>query len=168
MKSNMRKWFGLVSAIIAYYILHEGGHILMALLFGAYRGLRFVGIWGVQVMVNTAKMTDFKLAIFSSAGAIIAIFSGYLLVIFMNSIISSQSKVFKAAGYYITLALLMIDPLYLSLLYPFFGGGDMNGILRFGIPELVARGFFFTIGIANLYLIVTKVLPAYKQSFANK
>lgn len=39
-----------------------------------------------------------------------------------------------AALYYITIALLLLDPLYLSVLCGLFGGGDMNGIALL-LPE---------------------------------
>lgn len=49
------------------------------------------------------------------------------------------------------MVMLLLDPLYLSILCGFFGGGDMNGISLL-VPEAMAR-----IGYG--------VLPAYTQAF---
>ena len=51
-----------------------------------------------------------------------------------------KSKNFKACMYYITIAMLLLDPLYLSILCGFFGGGDMNGITLL-LPEWLAGSF---------------------------
>ena len=72
----------------------------------------------------------------------------------------------KACTYYITIALLMIDPLYLSLLCGFFGGGDMNGI-KLLIPEVVARIAYGVILLVNAWVFVKIVLPKYKLAFAD-
>ena len=68
--------------------------------------------------------------------------------------------------YYITIAMLLIDPLYLSILCGFFGGGDMNGISLL-IPEEVARILYGIILLINITVFVKIVLPKYKQAFLN-
>ena len=60
--------------------------------------------------------------------------------------------------YYITIAMLIIDPLYLSILCHFFGGGDMNGIVLF-IPEIFARIIYGLILVFNIILFfIAKLL----------
>lgn len=50
---------------------------------------------------------------------------------------TARSRLLRAVLYYITIALLLIDPLYLSILCGLFGGGDMNGIALL-LPEWAA------------------------------
>ena len=69
--------------------------------------------------------------------------------------------------YYITIALLLLDPLYLSILCGFFGGGDMNGISLL-CPEWIARSAFAVLLIINGWIFWKQVLPAYKESFSNE
>ena len=66
--------------------------------------------------------------------------------------------------YYITIAMLLIDPVYLSVLCGFFGGGDMNGI-SLVVPETVARILYGIILLINIAVFVKIVLPKYKQAF---
>jgi hypothetical protein len=66
---------------------------------------------------------------------------------------------------YITIAFLLLDPLYLSILCGFFGGGDMNGIDLL-CPEWAARCLFGVLLIANALVFWKRVLPVYKKSFA--
>ena len=68
--------------------------------------------------------------------------------------------------YYITSAMLLIDPLYLSILCSFFGGGDMNGISLI-VPEAAARILYGIILLINIAVFVKMVLPKYKQAFLN-
>ena len=69
--------------------------------------------------------------------------------------------------YYITIALLLLDPLYLSVLCGFFGGGDMNGISML-IPKLVARMGYGVLFIINIVIFFKIVLPKYKEAFGVK
>lgn len=65
----------------------------------------------------------------------------------------------------IFLILLLIDPLYLSALCGLVGGGDMNGIALI-CPEWAARCFFGAVLLINGVAFWKRVLPAYRQSFA--
>ena len=64
-----------------------------------------------------------------------------------------------------TVALLLLDPLYLSLLCGLFGGGDMNGIALL-VPELAARLGFGVLLILNALALFKRVLPVYSRSFS--
>ena len=66
--------------------------------------------------------------------------------------------------YYITLALLFIDPIYLSIGYKFVGGGDMNGI-QLMIPENIASILFGILLIINIFIFIKIELPKYKLGF---
>lgn len=165
LSTNSRKWFGLICAILLYYIIHEGSHVIIALLYGVFEKVRILGL-GVQVVANTEILTDFQTAIFCVVGSISTLLVAYLLVLFTNKIVSNKNKIFKAICFYTTLAFLLLDPLYLAIIYKFFGGGDMNGIVLFGIPEIVIQLIYGTIAIINIFLIIKKIYPAYKKSFS--
>ncbi len=66
--------------------------------------------------------------------------------------------------WYVTLALLLIDPVYLSLLCRFVGGGDMNGIGLL-VPETAARLAFAAILVAHVAVVWKLLLPRYRTSF---
>lgn len=161
---NLRKWFALICAILLYYIIHEGSHIIVALSYGVFEKVKMIGL-GVQVVANIELLTDFQKAIFCIAGSISTLLIAYLLVLFTKKIVECKNKVFKAICYYTTLAFLLLDPLYLTIVYKFVGGGDMNGILLFGIPEFIIQLIFGIIAIINILLIIKKLYPAYKKSF---
>lgn len=161
---NMRKWFALICAILLYYLIHEGSHVLVALRYGAFERIRILGV-GVQVVAKVERLTDIQIAVFCMAGSIATLFFAYLLVLFSHKITGGKSKVFRAIGYYMTLVFLLLDPLYLSFLYKFVGGGDMNGILLLGIPELAVQVVCGGILLVNVLLVIKKVYPVYKESF---
>ena len=163
--TNSRKWFGVLVAILLYYILHEGAHLLAALCFDVFHQIRFMGI-GVQIAARTELLTDLQTAVFCVVGSIASLIGAYVLVWAAKFITKSGSKVLKAAGYYATIALLVLDPLYLSVLYRFVGGGDMNGSLLFGLPEIGVELVYGAIGVVNICIILKYIYPAYKKAFA--
>ena len=163
-KNNLRKWFALICAIILYYIIHEGGHIIIALIYGVFEKVKIIGL-GVQVVAKVELLTDFQTAIFCIIGSIATMLIAYLLVILTKKIVKSRNKMIKAICYYTTLALLLIDPLYLTIIYKLVGGGDMNGILLFGIQEEVVQLIYGSIALINILLIIKKIYPVYKKSF---
>ena len=141
--ANLRKWSALLIAIIAYFIIHEGSHALAAMAYGAFEKIHLLGL-GVQVVAKTELLTDFQVAIFCLVGSLGTLLSAYLLVALTKHIVKASSKLFKAIGYYTTFALLLIDPLYLTFIYKFVGGGDMNGILLLGLPEIWLQIIWWT------------------------
>lgn len=163
--TNSRKWFGVLMAVLLYYIVHEGAHFIVALCCGAFDRINFMGI-GVQIAAHTKLMTPIQIAIFCAVGSIASLLAAYALVWAAKFITKSSSKVLKAVGYYATIALLLLDPLYLTVLYRFVGGGDMNGILLFGLPEIVVVLVYGAVGVVNIGIIVKYIYPAYKKAFA--
>lgn len=98
-------------------------------------------------------------------GAVATTLVAYVLTLAAPQICKSSSKVFKACMYYITLIMLLLDPLYLSVLCGFFGGGDMNGIALL-FPEVAARILFGVILVINGLLFWKVILPKYKMAFS--
>ena len=165
MSKRVRQYIGIAAAVAAYYIIHEGAHLLYALFTGMFKRINFMGL-GVQVDVSAERMTDTQLGIFCLMGALATFCAGYLLTALAKKICGAESKLFRAAVYYITIALLFLDPLYLSLLCGLFGGGDMNGIALL-CPEWLARCLFGALLLVNGLVFWKRVLPVYQKSFAH-
>ena len=136
---------------------------MYALKLDVFKKVNFIGL-GVQIDVFAEKMTENQLGIFCIVGSVATLITSYVLVAFADKIGEVSSKVFKAGMYYITIAMLLIDPLYLSILCGLFGGGDMNGISLI-VPEVVARILYGIILLVNIAVFVKIVLPKYKQAF---
>ena len=163
MNRRIRQYIGIFAAVIAYYIVHEGAHLITALYYGVFKGINIMGL-GIQIDVYADRMTDTQLGIFCLAGAVSTLLFGWLLVVLCKRICTVKPKVFKTVMWYVSLAILMIDPLYLSILCGFFGGGDMNGI-RLLLPEIAVRIIFAVIGILHGIVIWKYLLPEYTKAF---
>ena len=163
MSKRIRQYIGIFAAVIAYYIVHEGAHLVAALYYGVFKGINFMGL-GMQIDAYTDRMTDSQLGAFCLVGAVATVLFGWLLVLLCKRICSVKSKVFKTVMWYASLAILIIDPLYLSVLCGFFGGGDMNGI-KLLFPEITVRIVFAIIGIIHGIVIWKYLLPEYTKAF---
>ena len=166
MNKRTRQYIGLLSAIIAYYLLHEGAHLLYALSIGAFKQINLMGL-GMQIDIYAEKMTQTQLDVFCLLGSVTTLLIAYILIALIDKIKIISSKAVKACLYYITIAMLLIDPLYLSILCGFFGGGDMNDI-KLLVPEAAARILYGLVLIVNVFVFVKIVLPKYKLAFADK
>ena len=160
---RIRQYIGILAAVVAYYIVHEGAHLLVALLFGAFKQINFMGL-GIQIDIFRERLTDTQLGWFCLAGALATFVVAWILVLMSGRICASPSPVLKATIWYVTLALLLLDPLYLSVLCVFFGGGDMNGI-RLLLPETAVRIAFAVIAVLHFFVIWKYLLPKYSDSF---
>ena len=164
MSKRARQYIGIFAAVAAYYIVHEGAHLLYALFSGSFRQINFMGL-GVQIDVYAERMTDAQLGVFCLVGALATLAAAYILTAFAGRICEKESKLLRAVMYYITIAMLLLDPVYLSLLCGLFGGGDMNGISLL-LPVWAARGIFGVLLIVNGVLFWKHILPVYSRSFA--
>lgn len=163
---RFRQYIGLIMAILVYYVVHEGAHLLYALYIGVFKQINFMGL-GIQIDVYIEKMTSSEMMIFCLLGSASTLIVAYVLTAIINILVRSASKIFKACMYYITIAMLILDPLYLSILCGFFGGGDMNGISLF-IPEILARIVYGCILFVNTVIFFKIILPKYKIAFNNQ
>lgn len=161
-----RQYICILAAVVSYYCIHEGAHLIIAVLFGVFKQIRFLGI-GLQIDVYAEQMTDMQMGLFCVAGAAATLFAGALLALLTKRICRKTSKLLRAVMYYITIALLLLDPLYLSILCGFFGGGDMNGIRLF-CAEWAARIVFGGLLLINTMILWKRVLPVYRESFSDK
>lgn len=165
-KRNIRKWSALLIAIIVYFLIHEGAHLIYAFGTGTLKQINILGV-GIQIDIYRELMTDAQLGIFCMVGAVATIVISYILLALTGHIVKSKSLFFRAAMYYITLSFLLIDPIYLSVLSPFVGGGDMNGI-KLLMPEAAARVLFGVIAIINIALFLKIALPNYRAAYDEK
>ena len=166
MSKRTRQYIGLLFAILSYYIVHEGTHLIYALITGTLKQINIMGL-GVQIDIYVERITDFQLGIFCLVGSIATFVTAYILVLLSDKIGKNSSKTFKACMYYITIAMLIIDPMYLSILCGFFGGGDMNGISLL-FPEIMVRIVYGLILLINIIIFIKIVLPKYKLAFFEK
>ena len=166
MNKRVRQYVGLLSAVIAYYLLHEGAHLLYALSIGAFKQINLMGL-GMQIDIYAEKMTQTQLGVFCLLGSVTTLLTAYILLALIDKIRGISSKTIKACLYYITIAMLLIDPLYLSVLCGFFGGGDMNGI-KLLVTEVAVRIIYGLVLIVNVFAFVKVVLPKYKLAFADE
>ena len=164
MNKRTRQYVGLLSAVLAYYIIHEGAHLIYALITGTFKQINVMGM-GVQIDIYAERITDIQLGIFCLVGSVATFVTAYILVLFTNKIGESSSKIFKACMYYITIAMLLIDPVYLSVLCGFFGGGDMNGISLL-FPEIAVRIVYGIILAINIAVFMKIILPKYQLAFS--
>lgn len=164
MSKRMRQYLGILAALVSYYAVHEGAHLAYACAIGVFEKIRFLGL-GIQIVTDTQCMTNTQLGIFCALGAIATLITAYGLTLATPAICKVESKVFKACMYYITMAMLLVDPLYLSVLCGLFGGGDMNGIALL-VPEWAARAFSGVLLVINGILFWKVVLPKYRSAFA--
>lgn len=119
---------------------------------------------GMQIDIYPEKITDLQMGIFNLAGAVSTFLFAWLLIALRNKICQIKSPVLRAIAYYMTITMLFLDPVYLSILCGFFGGGDMNGIALL-MPETAARLLFGLVGILHIFAFWKLVLPAYRSSF---
>ena len=166
MAQNIRKCVSVALAIAIYYIVHEGAHLLVALALGTFERVNFAffGL-GMQIVARTWAMTNGQLIVFATAGPACALLAGYILVLCRARILRANSEYLRTVSYYGTLVLLWLDPLYLSILFRFVGGGDMNGILLLGVSEAAASIFFLCLLLLNIFIVIKLVYPAYKNRF---
>lgn len=164
MNKKYRQYFGILMALAFYYLVHEGAHFLYAITAGVFKQINIVNIIGVQVDVYREQMNDTMLGEFCMMGPIATFIASWILILSASLFCKSDNKVFLAAMYYITIVMMFLDPLYLSVLFRFVGGGDMNGIALL-FPEMAVSIVSGAIFLLNIFIFVKKILPSYKNAF---
>ena len=62
MNKRTRQYLGVLSAVAAYNIIHEGAHLIYALSIGSFKQINFLGL-GIQIDVYAERMTNTQLVI---------------------------------------------------------------------------------------------------------
>ena len=57
MSKRTRQYIGILAALAAYYLVHEGAHLLYAVCTGVFKQINFMGL-GVQIDVYAERMTN--------------------------------------------------------------------------------------------------------------
>ena len=107
MSKRFRQYIGILAAVIIYYIIHEGSHLLTALYYGVFKGINFMGL-GMQIDVYAERLTDTQLGMFCLAGPAATLLFGWVLILFAKRICTSKFKLFKAVMWYVSLAFLIM------------------------------------------------------------
>ena len=141
MKKKLRQYGCLLVGILIYYLVHEGAHLVYALSIGTFKQINILSL-GIQIEIYDYLMSNLELGIFCLVGVLASLCVGYILLFIQST---------SGIHYYTTLVLLLLDPLYLSVVYPFVGGGDMNGI-KLLVLESDARLVFLGLFVLNSYL----------------
>ena len=162
-KRSLRKWVAVFIVFASYLIVHEGTHWIYTMHLGVFKQF-FFNYVGVGLDIDLERMTDTQWGICALLGSLSTVVVAYILLAFINKIVVLKSVFLRAIGYYITIGFLFADPIYMSILYPYVGGGDMNGI-RLLIPEMVARVIFGIILAVNLIIIWKIVYPKYTKAY---
>lgn len=160
---RIRQYLGILIALVCYYVVHEGAHWLYAVCHGVFKHVNLMTL-GVQIDVFRDQMSDSQLGWFCLVGPLATLVAAYLLVLLRKKICNVKSKVIRACAWYTSIVMLMLDSLYLSVMYHFVGGGDMNGI-RLLMPEAVAAIVFGALALVNGFVLLKVLLPMYTQSF---
>ena len=69
MNKRIRQYVGLLAAVAAYYLIHEGAHLVYALFIGTFKQIN-PGTLGVQINVYAERMTEVQMGIFCIIGSI--------------------------------------------------------------------------------------------------
>ncbi len=90
MSKRLRQYIGILAAVLAYYVIHEGAHLIVALALSTFKGLRFMGL-GVQIDIQNNVMTDPLMFLFCIAGAVATFVSAWTLVLLSRKICNSKN-----------------------------------------------------------------------------
>ena len=159
--STARKYFYFILAGVTYLIVHEGVHLIQALIYGIYEGIKVLPL-GIEIeIIQPLTIGGYKLAAFSGLSSVVTILIGYILFLLSPKILKLKKQYLKNYIYYVTFVFLLLDPVYISVL-SFFVGGDINGIaLGLNMPYTFVRSVYFLVAAINIFLIYKKLYPAY-------
>lgn len=158
----MRRFVILILIILLYMVIHEGAHVATAAFFDEFETVTW-NVIGPEVIFKTPveQRGGSQWAWISGVSNLITILLGYLLLLNRNRLSQAGSLFSKGLAYFLTVLLLIADPLNLSI-GPFFYGGDVYGIAEgLGIHHYVIQFVFLVVLLINRELIATKLLPAY-------
>lgn len=98
MSKRARQYIWILAAVVVYYLVHEGAHLLYALFAGVFKQINFMGI-GMQIDVYAGRMSEAQLGAFCLAGAVATFCGGYALVALAGKICCAKSKLLRATLY---------------------------------------------------------------------
>lgn len=158
----MRRLLTFLAAVGIFAVIHEGAHILVSLALDEYQTF-VVHPYGFEVIVKTPveEREGIQWAFFSGTSNLVTVLLGYLFFALRAQIARLQGVVLRAVGYWLTLLLMLADPLNLSV-GPLIYGGDIRGIVTgLGVHPYLIQGLAFAVFLLNRELIARRLPPAY-------
>ncbi len=159
---DMKRYLGLILAIVLFITIHEGMHALMALAFDEYQAFR-VRPYGYEVIFKTpvAERVGVKWGYISGVSNLVTLLLGYLFFACRHAFSRAKNRFIGSSGYWLAFIFMLFDPLNLSLM-PFVFGGDISGIVAgFGINRYVVQAIAFLLLLVNRELIIHRLFPAF-------
>lgn len=162
-QQNLGKWAALIWALLLYFIIHEGIKMLYALCVGASVHVSFVSLQ-YEAMVDITTMTTFQQCVFWLIGSVCTTVAGYIMFFLTDKILQLHKQWTHVFDYYLTIVLLVVDPVYLGIVSLMMEGGDMDGI-RTVMNEQVVRLVAELVSIANVFIIIKYFLPKHRVAW---
>jgi hypothetical protein len=158
----MKNLIFLVSGVVLFVAIHEGLHALVATTFSEYDAF-YVRPYGFEVVFKTpvADRQGIQWAAISGVPNVVTVLLGYLLLVLRYPLASHKYLFVRSLAYWLTLLLLVADPLNLAL-GPFIYGGDALGIaVGLEINVLVVQILAFGLLVINRELVAQILLPSF-------
>ncbi len=159
-QQNLGKWAALIWALLLYFVIHEGIKMLYALCVGASVHVSFVSLQ-YEAMVDIGTMTHSQQCVFWLIGSVCTTVVGYMMFLLTDKILKVNRPWMHAFDYYLTIVLLVVDPVYLGIVSLMMEGGDMSGIGTV-MDEQVVRLIAELVSIANVFVIIKYFLPKHR------
>ncbi len=160
----MAKTVKLVTAFIAFMILmtiHEGLHVITSMVYNEF-GRFVVHPYGFEVVFKTPVelREGFKWFIISGTSNIVTPILGWVMLLSIDRFIDRHILI-SATAYWLTLFLLISDPLNLCI-GPFLYGGDAYGVAEgLNVPLFLVQLSGLLVFIVTRELIARRLIPAY-------
>jgi len=158
----MKRWLVFLLAVVIFVLVHEGTHALVATFYGEYEAFRIRPIgFEIQFRTPVEERDGIHWAFISGASNLVTILIGYLLMLFGERLVRLRSLFLRATLFYLTLILLLADPLNLSI-GPFIYGGDANGIaIGLGLNRYIIQMIFLVVLFVNREFVAQRLFPMY-------
>lgn len=159
---DLYKGAALVAAAALYLVVRGLARALCLNwmgLSGAYKVLSLL----FQANAKVDAMTNAQFGLFCLAGPVAVLVLGYILLSLAKRLSNRRAVFFRTLAQDVTIAFLLIDPIYLLMLSSFFGGGDLNGLAVF-LTSTLARVAVGVLLAVNLWAVVGRALPLYKPA----
>ncbi len=159
----MKKWLIFLLAVAIWAVVHEGTHALVATFYGEYEAFRVRPPVGFEVLYKTPveERNGVHWAFIAGASNLVTMLMGYVLLSFSDGLARLRSLSWRATAFYLTLILLLADPLNLSI-GPFIYGGDANGIaVGLGIKRYIIQVIFLVALLVNRELVAQRLFPMF-------
>jgi hypothetical protein len=156
----MRRYASLAVAVLIFALIHEGAHALAAWFWNEAAGFT-LHWWGAEVMYRTAPevRTGGRWAVISGLPNVLTVLLGYLLLTFRRGVRWLPLVMLRDVLFYLTVLLLILDPINLSVMYFIFGGDAVGIHVGLGVPIGLIQVIAFAVLLFNRELLVRRLLP---------